>query len=540
MNTKKRVMCLYRVSTLGQVDKDDIPMQRECCRSFAGSHPEWRIINELYEKGISGFKTSAKDRDAIVQLQKAAIKKEFDILLVYMFDRMGRRDDETPFVVEWFVNNGIEVWSAIEGQQRFDTHVDKLLNYIRYWQASGESIKTAIRVKTRMEQLTESGYFTGGTVPFGYRLEKNGRTNKRNQDVSDIVKDEDTAQIVQLIFRLYVHEGYGAQRISHYLSEHGITRPDGRDFPNTTLIKILKNRMYVGIIHNGDMESEPIPALQIIDQQTFDAVQELMTDRKTPRTGTPNTLRGQSLLVGNIYCGHCGNKLTLSTSGTKRLMPNGSIERRTRARYQCHFNVRHPGQCDGQSGYGVKVVDNIVDRAICHQLSKLKAADSEAIIRQAHESRLDLKRTQLANLKKQLTDKQKELADYQAEVLRVIRGESSFSRDTLTGLIDATEQEADRLAGIYGDLQNELAEAEQAAEAEIEEYKQLSDWASLYKQCSFEAKKMIVSRLVKSVHVYREYHIDIEFNVSFEEFRQLEIDGKSLPADPAQGIEKQA
>lgn len=41
-----------------------------------------------------------------------------------MFDRLGRRDDETPFIVEWFVNNGIEVWSAEEGQQRFDNHVD--------------------------------------------------------------------------------------------------------------------------------------------------------------------------------------------------------------------------------------------------------------------------------------------------------------------------------------------------------------------------------------------------------------------------------
>ena len=49
----------------------------------------------------------------------------------------------------------IEVWSAMEGQQRFDNHVDKLLNYIRYWQASGESIKTSMRVKTRMEQLTQ-------------------------------------------------------------------------------------------------------------------------------------------------------------------------------------------------------------------------------------------------------------------------------------------------------------------------------------------------------------------------------------------------
>ena len=28
--------------------------------------------------------------------------------------------------------------------------------------------------------------------------------------------------------------------------------------------------------------------------------------------------------------------------------------------------------------------------------------------------------------------------------------------------------------------------------------------------------------------------------LAFEEFQQLEIEGKSLPADPAQGIEKQA
>ncbi|MBR0423468.1 MAG: hypothetical protein IJJ04_02370 [Clostridia bacterium] len=31
----KRVYCLYRVSTKGQVDKDDIPMQRIKCNEFA-------------------------------------------------------------------------------------------------------------------------------------------------------------------------------------------------------------------------------------------------------------------------------------------------------------------------------------------------------------------------------------------------------------------------------------------------------------------------------------------------------------------------
>ena len=149
---KKRVYTLYRVSTIGQVEKDDIPMQKEACHEFA-ERQGWEIVKEFSEKGVSGFKKSAKDRDQLQLLQQAAAAGEFDILLVFMFDRLGRRDDETPFIVEWFTKQGVEVWSVNEGQQRFDSHVDKLMNYIRYWQASGESIKTSIRTRTRIEQL---------------------------------------------------------------------------------------------------------------------------------------------------------------------------------------------------------------------------------------------------------------------------------------------------------------------------------------------------------------------------------------------------
>ena len=135
----KRVYCLYRVSTKGQVEKDDIPMQKQRCHEFAAEHG-WDIVKEFSEKGISGFKVSAKDRDAIQEIQRDAAQEKFDILLVFMFDRLGRKEDETPFVVEWFVRNGIEVWSTAEGQQRFDNHVDKLMNYLRYWQADRKSV----------------------------------------------------------------------------------------------------------------------------------------------------------------------------------------------------------------------------------------------------------------------------------------------------------------------------------------------------------------------------------------------------------------
>ena len=90
---KKRVYTLYRVSTKGQVEKDDIPMQKEACRNFAESQG-WEIVKEFSEKGVSGFKKSAKDRDELQKIQQAAMEGKFDILLVFMFDRLGRRDDE--------------------------------------------------------------------------------------------------------------------------------------------------------------------------------------------------------------------------------------------------------------------------------------------------------------------------------------------------------------------------------------------------------------------------------------------------------------
>ena len=49
---KKRVYTLYRVSTKGQVEKDDIPMQKEACRNFAESQG-WEIVKEFSEKVVS-------------------------------------------------------------------------------------------------------------------------------------------------------------------------------------------------------------------------------------------------------------------------------------------------------------------------------------------------------------------------------------------------------------------------------------------------------------------------------------------------------
>lgn len=522
----KRVYCLYRVSTLGQVEKDDIPMQKQFCREFVQQQTGWEIVKEFSEKGVSGFKVSAKDRDAIQEIQRDALQNKFDVLLVFMFDRLGRREDETPFVVEWFVKNGIEVWSAKEGQQRFDTHVDKLLNYIRYWQASGESIKTSVRTKTRMEQLTQEGYFTGGGVPFGYRLEHQGRTNKRNQDVGDLVVEPDEAEIVKLIFQKYLYEGYGAQRLCRYLAEQGITNRKGRNIPTTTINRIIKNPIYTGVIRNGESQSEVLTDLQIIDVETFEKAQQMMEKRATHHNDVPLNTKGRSLLVGNVYCGHCGGRLTLTTSGRKRVRKDGTILRETRARYQCHYNIRHPGECDGQSGYGVDKLDKLVDQIIRIQLGRIQNAPPQELIEKQQAKELELIKSKLKLLNDQYQQKQRVYQDLRAETIKVVQGTSRLNVDLLNSLVDETSDQIKQLEQQIQATTTELEETLRDASQVLQEYDQLVGWAEMYDNCTFESKKMIVAQFVKAVRVRRDYEIDIEFNVSFEEFQALYLEGE--------------
>ena len=188
---QQRVYCLYRVSTAKQVDhtdtnQADIPMQRKACREFA-KKMGWTIIREEQEAGVSGYKVSAAHRDKLQLIRDHAKQGKFDILLVFMFDRLGRKSDETPFVVEWFVKNGVRVWSVNEGEQRFDCHTDRLMNYIRFWQADGESQKTSYRTKIALGQMVQEGRFRGGFVPFGYKLVPSGVLNKRKHEVNKSV-----------------------------------------------------------------------------------------------------------------------------------------------------------------------------------------------------------------------------------------------------------------------------------------------------------------------------------------------------------------
>lgn len=276
---QKIAWALYRVSTLKQADdKDDIPMQKIACRQYADEHG-WLLQNEVCEAGVSGYKKTAAQRDAIRLLLEAAEKGQFQILLVYMSDRIGRRGMETAMLCEKLTELGIEIWSVKEDQIKFDDDMQYLLNTIRFSMAKLESGKTSIRIKTRMEQLTLEGKYTGRKLPYGYRLVPTGEYTKKGRMRNRVEINPQEAEVVRIIFDKTIREGLGSYRLSAYLNEQGYRNQKGKPFEHNLINRTLKNRLYCGYFVWGNTVSPCLKELVIISQQDFDDAQKILAER---------------------------------------------------------------------------------------------------------------------------------------------------------------------------------------------------------------------------------------------------------------------
>lgn len=520
--TMKTVYCLYRVSTKGQVDKNDIPMQKQSCREFAGRQPGWVIKKEFQEQGVSGFKISASDRDAVQELKTAAERKEFDILLVFMFDRIGRIDNETPFVVEWFIKHGIEVWSVNEGEQRMDSHVDKLMNYIRFWQANGESQKTSMRVKTRLHQLVEEGMYTGGCAPFGYRLVKSGVVNKKGKELMTLEPDPDEAPIVRMIFDKTVNEGYGSYVMAEYINSMNVRTHNGSKFQSNTIIRILKNPIYCGYYVRGGVKSKRIEELQIVTDRMFEEAQRILDQRKiknTERTQMSQRSKSATMISGNIYCAHCGQKLCANSSVDTYRTKDGTLHSSTRKyRYMCSGKAMKRNSCDGQTVYSAQIVDDFVIETLHKCFERLKATPKDAAIERRYRSRLSQIRQEIKKLEREIETLKRKLGDLTAEIANAIIGESKFTPDVLSMAIENTKAKLEENIKKVSDKQNQLKDTEGELKHLDVYYEEFLGWADEFDEAPLERKKMIICKLCKEITVGKGYEIDILFDTSYEQF----------------------
>ena len=113
---------------------------------------------------------------------------------------------------------------------------------------------------------------------------------------------------------------------------------------------------------------------------------------------------------------------------------------------------------------------------------------------------------------------EKDLLALKAEILAVIKGESAFPKDTLAEMIAAQEKKHTELEALCEEASAELERNAELMANVSQLYEELISYADLYDSANFEAKKMIVSQLIRRVDVYRRYQIHVDFNFDLAQY----------------------
>lgn len=518
----KIAYALYRVSTKQQIDPDqkDIPMQKSACREFAEKQG-WKLEKEFEEKGVSGFKVSAQDRDAIHSLKEAALNKKFQVLLVFMFDRIGRIYDETPFVVEWFVKHDIEVWSVVEGEQRFESHVDKLTNYIRFWQAFGESEKTSTRIRTRMRQLTEEGRYTGGPVPYGYSLVPAGQYNKKGVELHNLSVDAEEAEIVKTIFLKTVQEGYGSYQLASFLNHKGIRTHAGSKSQSNTINRILRNKMYCGYIVRKETTSPFIPRYKIIDEELYNRAQYILNQRgkrDIEKRQISHLIREKALLVGNVYCAHCGGKITTTRYQDRYIRKDGTEYLVDQAKYRCYNKCKKLCACEGQSTYIADKIDNAIIGIVHKIFNSIKEEPVERQIKELFRRKVSGNKLAQKRLQMEQDKNEKQLQLLQQEIAKSLLGDSMYTSSDLSQALKTLREKIAETENRLSELQLEVQKEENFISDLLPSYRRLESWTKIFDIASIEQQRMIIGQLFKKIELGYGYQIICEMNMSYQQF----------------------
>jgi len=75
--------------------------------------------------------------------------------------------------------------------------------------------------------------------------------------------------------------------------------------------------------------------------------------------------------------------------------------------------------------------------------------------------------------------------------------------------------------GVVSELNEKLENSEQMKIALSKHFDNIKSWSDMYDECNMETKKMILSHIMKSVRVSRDYEIEIDLTVDIEQLGLL-------------------
>lgn len=245
-NVKRKVAAYARVSTDSDEQYTSYEAQVNYYTGYIQSRVDWEYINVYADEGISG--TNTKKRVQFNKMIEDALEGKINLIITKSISRFARNTLDTISYIRKLKAAGVEVFFEKENLWTFDSKSEMVLSMLAaIAQEESRSISENVKIGKRWG-------FKEGKVSMPYK-------NFLGYDKVDgkIVINKEQAEIVRLIYRLYLREGYSRSSVAEYLNEKEIPTPGGLigKWKVNNITSILTNEKYKGdaLLQKGYVEN---------------------------------------------------------------------------------------------------------------------------------------------------------------------------------------------------------------------------------------------------------------------------------------------
>lgn len=281
----------------------------------------WQLVREYSDNDTSATKLRGESTDWWRMLSDLD-NGLFDVIVVTEQDRLLR---DALVDGAQLVQRGAQVVDSTGWVDLTNPH-GKFASLLKALVGGLETDVKATRQRSANLARAEKGIPPRGPWrPFGYQ-QVNAKKVERDDSCAAFTIIPEEAAAIRDAFEMYL-AGSNRGDIARDLSARGFRTSQGNEFNALAVKVILSNPLYVGrVIFKGKDYGKSDRWEPIVDQETFDAVQEKVRGQK--RETTPMTV-ARHMLTGVLRCSVCGSKLRIGYSGV-----HGRIKENIRI-YRC-------------------------------------------------------------------------------------------------------------------------------------------------------------------------------------------------------------
>ena len=546
---RKRVRILLRVSSDRQLEADgDLSIQRQLILEYVKKHPDWILDEKEYFEGSnSGYKNPVADREVLQEAYGDAENHEYDILVVYKDDRIGRRMWEIGGYIMSLKSLGVDIYTVKDGciSPENDDIMGQMMLALRYGNAQKSSADTGMRVRDTARKLVTQGKFMGGKAPYGYVLEHSGEISKHGRALKHLVIHPEQAEVVKHIYDLSLCKEYGSAKIAGTLNRDDRYKDLAPNdvWKSGTITSILTNPIYAGYtaynrrerlngrqrsLNSGEwtIADKQNPDIVIIDEDTWMKVQRLRNRRRGQYTKSPENQNvtvirrndGMLSLVDVLHCGYCGCKMVNGSKYNYWTIKDTGERRASRiAIYKCR-NAWQGVPHNGPKQFLADRIESIVYDTLAEYIDKLQ--EDEDIFEQIlanNEREKRRKEQDFAGEQKKLEKIQQGIRVMEEHIPDAMTGDYVLSLDDLVhGLHTQREKEQEQLT-VVRQKERELHNTPVTTENFKRQKTKNPTWHDIFLQADTATKRVLVNKLIERIDVTRE-RIMIRFRINPEHF----------------------